>query len=164
MPTPTQNLGLPLWLSSTESVCSVRDPGSIPGLGRSLGEGNGKPLQYSCLGNPMDRGAWWATVYQSMGHSPWGLKELNKTEHSVHTQVESSLITVGGADLSEVCIHMAFCILVQMAHTTYARNFCLLVYLPLWSLAFLKVVFLAFSSIVPHQEFSRFSVNTCWIK
>ena len=38
------------------------DEGLIPGLGRSLGEGNGNPLQYSCLGNPVDRGAWWATV------------------------------------------------------------------------------------------------------
>ena len=37
--------------------------GSIPGLGRSPGEGNGNLLQYSCLGNPMDRGAWWATVH-----------------------------------------------------------------------------------------------------
>ena len=41
----------------------TRDAGSIPGLGRSPGEGNGTPLQYSCLGNPMDRGAWWDTVY-----------------------------------------------------------------------------------------------------
>ena len=39
------------------------DPGSIPGLGRSPGEVNGNPLQYSCLGNPMDREAWWATVH-----------------------------------------------------------------------------------------------------
>ena len=39
-------------------------PGSIPGSGRSPGEGNGNPLQYSCLGNPMDRGAWWATVHR----------------------------------------------------------------------------------------------------
>ena len=39
------------------------DPGSIPGLGRSPGEGNGNPLQYSCLENPMDGGAWQATVY-----------------------------------------------------------------------------------------------------
>ena len=39
------------------------DVGSIPGLGRSPGVGNGNPLQYSCLGNPMDRGAWWATVH-----------------------------------------------------------------------------------------------------
>ena len=46
-----------------ESACNAEDPGSIPGLGRSLGEGNGNPLQYSCLGNPMDRGAWGATVH-----------------------------------------------------------------------------------------------------
>ena len=44
------------------SVCNAGDPGSIPGLGRSPGEGNGNPLQYSCLENPMDGGAWWATV------------------------------------------------------------------------------------------------------
>ena len=40
------------------SVCNVGDPGSIPGLGRAPGEGNGNPLQYSCLENPTDRGAW----------------------------------------------------------------------------------------------------------
>ena len=41
----------------------VGDTGSIPGLGRSPREGNGNPLQYSCLGNPMNRGAWWAIVH-----------------------------------------------------------------------------------------------------
>ena len=41
---------------------NARDTGSIPGLGSSPGEGNGNPLQNSCLGNPMDRGAWWATI------------------------------------------------------------------------------------------------------
>ena len=46
-----------------ESACSEGDPGSIPGLGRSPGEGNGNPLQYSCLENPMNRGAWWAAVH-----------------------------------------------------------------------------------------------------
>ena len=40
------------------SACNAGDPGSIPGLGRSPGEGNGSPLQYSCLENSMDRGAW----------------------------------------------------------------------------------------------------------
>ena len=45
------------------SACNAGDPGSIPGLGRSPGEGNGNPLQYSCLENPMDRGAWRATVH-----------------------------------------------------------------------------------------------------
>ena len=46
------------------------EAGSIPGLGRSPGGGNGNPLQYSCLENPMDRGAWWATVHgsQRVGH------------------------------------------------------------------------------------------------
>ena len=45
------------------SACNVGDLGLIPGLGRSLGEGNGNPLQYSCLENPMDGGAWWTTVH-----------------------------------------------------------------------------------------------------
>ena len=50
-----------------------RKPGSVPGLGRSPGEGNGNPLQYSCLENPMDRGIWQATVH--------GIhKELDTTE------------------------------------------------------------------------------------
>ena len=45
------------------SAYNAGDPGSTPGSGRSLGEGNGNPLQYSCLENPMDRGAWGATVH-----------------------------------------------------------------------------------------------------
>ena len=45
-----------------ESACDAGDQGLIPGLERSPGEGSGNPLQYSCLENPMDRGAWWATV------------------------------------------------------------------------------------------------------
>ena len=44
---------------------NARDVGSIPGMGRFPGEGNGSPLQYSYLGSPMDRGAWWATVHTS---------------------------------------------------------------------------------------------------
>ena len=46
------------------SACNAGDLGSIPGLGRSPGEGNGNPLLYSCLENPMDGGAWWATVQE----------------------------------------------------------------------------------------------------
>ena len=46
-----------------ESACNVGDLGSIPGLGRSPGEGNGNPLRYSYLNSPMDRGAWQATVH-----------------------------------------------------------------------------------------------------
>ena len=47
-----------------ESACNSGDPGSIPGWGRSPGEGNGNPLQYSNLENSMDRGTWWATVHE----------------------------------------------------------------------------------------------------
>ena len=56
--------GLPWWLNGKESACNAGDMSSIPGLGRSPGEGNRNPIQYSCLGSPMDRGAWWATVHR----------------------------------------------------------------------------------------------------
>ena len=53
------------------SAYNAGDPGSTPGSGRSPGEGNGNPLQYSCLGNPMDGGAWWATVYGVTESRTW---------------------------------------------------------------------------------------------
>ena len=51
------DLQLPQWPSGKESACQAGNVGLIPGLGRFPGEGNGNPFQYSCLGNPMDRGA-----------------------------------------------------------------------------------------------------------
>ena len=57
--------GFPGGSGGKESTCNAGDPGSIAELRRSSGEGDGNPLQYSCLGNPMDRGAWWATVHGS---------------------------------------------------------------------------------------------------
>ena len=56
--------GFPGGSDGKESACSVGDPGSIPGSGRSPGEGNGNPLQYSFLENPIDREAWQATVHE----------------------------------------------------------------------------------------------------
>ena len=56
-------LRLPCSSAGKESACSAGDPGSIPVLERSPGEGYGHPLQYSCLENPMDRGAWQAIVH-----------------------------------------------------------------------------------------------------
>ena len=56
--------GLPQRFSGKESTCNAGDLGSIPGSGRSPGEGNGNPLQYSCLENPMDRGAWRAADHR----------------------------------------------------------------------------------------------------
>ena len=55
--------GFPGGSDGKSSACNVGDLGSIPGLGRSPGEGNGNPLQYSCLENSMDGGAWWAAIH-----------------------------------------------------------------------------------------------------
>ena len=100
---PNTLLGLSWWLSGKESTCNAGDTGgraSIPGLGRSVGGGHGNPLQYSCLNNPMGRGAWWATVQrvakeispeysleelmlklklQYFGHLMWRTDSLEKT-------------------------------------------------------------------------------------
>ena len=65
-----------------ESTCNVGDLGLIPGLGRSPGEGNGNPLQYSCLENPMNRGAWWSTVHDA---------ELDTTERLTFTYLQKCL-------------------------------------------------------------------------
>ena len=56
-------MGFPGSSAGKEPTLSAGDPSLIPGSGRSPGEGNGYPLQYSCLENSMDRGAWWATVH-----------------------------------------------------------------------------------------------------
>ena len=56
--------GVPGGSDGKESACNAGDLGSAPGLGRSPGEGNGNPLQYSCLENPVDRGAWQGTVHR----------------------------------------------------------------------------------------------------
>ena len=71
--TAIYNVWDPQRFSGKEPACSVEDQGLIPASGRSPGEGNGNPLQYSCLENATDRGAWWATVHG-------GLKESDMTE------------------------------------------------------------------------------------
>ena len=74
--------GFPWWLNNKESACNAIEVGSIPGSGRSPGEGNGNPLQYSCLENFMDRGTWWVTVRRT-AKSQIQLKQL-----STHTCME----------------------------------------------------------------------------
>ena len=84
------------WLSMSEGFPGgsvVKNPpenagviGSIPGLRTSHGLGNGNPLQYSCLGNPMDRGVWW-------GYSPWTCKGSDVTEHArTHTHTHTHCV------------------------------------------------------------------------
>ena len=62
LPTPVF-MGFPGGSDGKETACDAGEPGSISGLGRSPGGGHGNPLQYFFLGNPMNRGAWWATVH-----------------------------------------------------------------------------------------------------
>ena len=78
---------LPGGSDSKESTCSVRVPGSIPGLGRSPGEGNDNPLQCSCLENPTDRG-------NLVGYSPWGHKESDTTERPTLSLHSNKWLTV----------------------------------------------------------------------
>ena len=73
-----QCFGFPAGLDCKESACNAGDPGSIPGSGRSPGEGHGNPLQYSCLENCMERGAWWFTVH---GVEKCWTQLSNKQEH-----------------------------------------------------------------------------------
>ena len=73
-----------------ESACSAGYPGSIPGSRRSPGEGNGNPLQYSCLKNPMDRGAWQGTIHGVA-------KSQTQLATNTHTRV---------------CVHVCVCVYV----------------------------------------------------
>ena len=77
--------GLPRWLSSRESSCQAGDARSIPGI---PGEGNGSPLQYSCLKNPMDRGVWRATVH-GVSKSQTYYMQLQWTGSSEPRQLEN---------------------------------------------------------------------------
>ena len=74
--------GFPGGSEGTASACSAGDLGLIPGLGRSPGEGNGTPLQYSCLENPKNRGAWWATVHGVAKSWTWLSDEAQNTAHT----------------------------------------------------------------------------------
>ena len=88
-------LGFPGGAHGKESVCNTGEPGLISGSKRSSEEGNDNPLQYSCLGNPMDRGAWWAT------YSPWGHKELDTAEGpTLHFIVKLSTLQIHGKAFS----------------------------------------------------------------
>ena len=91
--------------NSKASVYNAGDPGLIPGLGRSPGEGNGSPLQDYCLENPMDRGAW---------YRPWGRKESDTTEQLHFTSLRSQAACrhkpyLTGSSLLEIKVY--FCLL-----------------------------------------------------
>ena len=82
-------IGLCQWLSGKEPTCSSEATGLIPELGRSPGEGHGNPLQYFCLENSMDRGAWQATVH-GVAKSQTQLKQLGECTHICHSGRQGS--------------------------------------------------------------------------
>ena len=82
---PTQGLNPCLLVKNLPANAGdTRDGGSIPGLGRSPGVGNSAPLQYSCLENPMDKGAWWATIPRVAKSQTW-LSDWARTHSSIIT-------------------------------------------------------------------------------
>ena len=83
-------MGFPYSSVGKESACNAGDPGSVPGSGRSPGEGNGNPLQDYCLETPMDRGAWQAT-----GHGVAESDTTERTSLSVYIRDLSSLTSSG---------------------------------------------------------------------
>ena len=95
-------MGLPQWLSYKESVCNAWDLGSIPGSGKSSGGGNGNPLRYSCLGNPMDRGASWATVH-----------EVARVAHDLVTKLTLPELCMYRVLRVSSCFHSVFLILTK---------------------------------------------------
>ena len=101
-------LGFPGGSDGKESACSAGHPGSIPGSGRSPGEGNGNLLQYSCMENPMDRGAWWA---QSMGLQRVGHDRVTNTSTSWYTAKSyGRLQSILFSDLLK-SFHIPFCLM-----------------------------------------------------
>ena len=83
-------MGFPGGPEVKASAWNAGDPSSIPASGRSPGEGNGNPLQYSCLENPMEGGAWWATIH-GVAESRTQLSNFTFTFKMYHTLIGNSI-------------------------------------------------------------------------
>ena len=107
-----------------ESPCSTGDLGSIPGSGRSPGEGNGNPLQYSCLDNPVDKGAWGATVHEvtKTRTSSWGSQRVLSDQHSSYEEDSN------GVKTATILTHI---LQKNKSNLSETRAICLLIFLNL---------------------------------
>ena len=97
------------------SAYNAGDPGSIPGSGRSPGEGNGTPLQYSCLENPMDGAAWWTAVH-GVAKSPTRLSDFTFT--FFHGQ--NALLLSNPLDFLTVLIFIKFMLKAKICHLLHS--------------------------------------------
>ena len=109
--------GLLWWLSGRQFICNMRDADSTPGLERSPAGGHGNPLHYSCLENPMGRGAWWATVHRVQSQTR--LKQL-----SIHAYTAYFLSIHLSVDVKVVSIFWLVCIMLVwiMLQLTWETN------------------------------------------
>ena len=138
-------LGFPGGTSNKEPLANseIRDMGSIPGLGRSPGGGHGNPLQYSCLENPMDREAWWATIYRVPESQTWlKWRSMQASRFSsiickkavlfplncLGTLVKNHLTTYANSLFLDflfysicVCIYVCVCLFLCKYHTVYGQ-------------------------------------------
>ena len=108
-------IGLPRWLSGKESACQAGDTGSVPALGRSPGEENDNPLQYSCLENSTDRGAWWAT-----GHGVTKSQTRLRDQHLIQNWWLIKLI-IDTQGFVMVCSLLSFWL--EILHDTFFKRF-----------------------------------------
>ena len=116
-----------------ESTCYAGDLGSIPGWGRSPGEGNGNLLQYSCLEDPMDRGAWWATVY-GVAKSWTRLSDTHThTNTNTHTHIYRDVLKDYIPYLMNQSLTKTLGILVLISHLVQKPRLLLTSYI-LWTL------------------------------
>ena len=88
------------------SAGDVRDTGSIPGPGRCLGGGHGNPLQYSCLQNPRDRGAWWATVHRVTESDTTERTHVESLSRSLVAMLSDVVLTVLTVDPVSGMVHL----------------------------------------------------------
>ena len=93
--------------------------GSVPGLGRSPGGGHGNPLQYSCLENPMHRGAWWATAHRSQ-------LDMTEATERIHTQVFSPILWVAFLHCIDSVILSTFLIFMKSNVSMFSFVLCLI--------------------------------------
>ena len=128
------------------SAGNLRDSDLIPGLGRSPGGGHGNPLQYSCLENPMDRGAWWATVHSITKSWTWLKLGCTHTHTHTHPHTNHVFFIPSSVDGPWGC----FCVLAIVCSATVNTG----VHVPVWIRA------VSFSGCMPRSGIAGLDSNS----